>query len=147
MSSSGAWQVWSAFSGEAFDVGGLHEPVTNPSRITIPITGKYMFIAAMFIPCTSTTKVYLRIRKNGNDDTTIGYNGDNYVAADSNYYPLTLYSGASGSSGSQHAHVVSMDSCVATDYYEVQVFRGSSVDWWLTPTDNSEVRFEAMLVE
>lgn len=138
MSCSGAWQVWSSYSGEAFDVGGLHESITYPERITIATTGKYLFIASMFIPCTTTTRVYLRIRKNGDNNTTIGYNGDNYA--------ITGSAGWDATSGAQHAHVVAMDSCVATDYYEVQVFRGASANWWLTPLDSSEIRFEAMLV-
>lgn len=56
-----------AFDTEEYDVGDLHEPSTNPSRLTVPATGLYLAIARV---CWNTTNVTgslreIRINKNG----------------------------------------------------------------------------------
>lgn len=71
---------------ETYDVGGYHEGVTNPSRITIPTTGKYKLKGSVFIsfPAFVLTSPYgyvrLSIRKNG---TTTVYSGQEWIFRDS----------------------------------------------------------------
>jgi hypothetical protein len=132
----GSWQVWSAFSGEAFNVGSMHEAITNPARITIPTAGKYLLMASMFIPCKNPSALFLRIRKNGNDGTTIGYNGNNVSNSGNTQWNAT--------SGAQHLYVASLESCSVADYYEVQVFSNDGVMTWVSPSDSNGVRFEAV---
>ncbi|MFA6082665.1 MAG: hypothetical protein WC773_04655 [Patescibacteria group bacterium] len=63
---------------EDFDTDGMHEAVTNPTRITINLTGKYFVTATAFWGGSATGLRFLVIRKNGGatDLLTAGMGGN-----------------------------------------------------------------------
>jgi hypothetical protein len=59
-----------AFDSERFDTDGFHDPVTNNSRLTIPVTGLYFLWGNVAFAANSTGKRHLLIQVNGS--TNIG---------------------------------------------------------------------------
>ena len=96
------------FDVETIDVGGFHESVTNPSRITIPSgKGGYYLV------------VYAIVTSNG-DSTGIGAlykNGSRYNTT-SGYKSITI-----GNGGVVASSILSL---AAADYIEVAVYSGAS---------------------
>lgn len=68
--------TWTAisFDTEDFDVGGMAEQVTNPSRITIPAGegGKYLVTGIALWTANATGQRAIRLRKNGTTDLADG---------------------------------------------------------------------------
>lgn len=55
-----------AFDGETWDTGSLHSTVTNNSRITVPVAGKYVVQGlAMFAGGSTGTARYIALALNG----------------------------------------------------------------------------------
>lgn len=55
-----------AFDSEAFDTDDYHDPVTNNSRLTVPIDGYYLLVASVHFATNSTGFRALYFRVNGN---------------------------------------------------------------------------------
>ena len=53
-----------SFDAEDFDTDGLHEAVTNPSRITIALTGKYFVSTTTYWAVSAVGSRFLVVRKN-----------------------------------------------------------------------------------
>ena len=95
-----------AFDSEDFDTNALHDPATNNSRLTIPASqdGYYMMAAYYAQTAAQTTRVAMRLRKNGT--TTVSQNDI----------------GGGGLEGT----VLGIDNLVATDYVELVVVNGDT---------------------
>jgi hypothetical protein len=90
---------------ENWDTGTMHDLSTNPSRITIARTGKYIVEALVLIEGPSTTGIrQLAILKNG---ANVGYN-----------YGIPIASGCT-------IQLMTILDLVATDYLQVQVYQNS----------------------
>lgn len=103
-----------AWDTEAVDTGGLHEGVTNPSRITVPTGGDGLWLIGARVRFTSGSAATLRkayIRKNGST-----YIGESEVLQSTAALACTV-------------SLTAFDpAAAATDYYEVRVASGTSVD-------------------
>lgn len=65
---------------EVYDPSGLHDPVTNPSRVTVAVSGVYLVIARIRV--TSSGSWDGAIRRNGTTiETCPGQNGSITIAA------------------------------------------------------------------
>ena len=53
------------FDTERWDTGDLHSPTTNPSRFTVPLTGRYVVTASSCFDISATGMRHLYIRVNG----------------------------------------------------------------------------------
>lgn len=92
------------FTAERWDTASLHSTVTNTSRLTAPIAGKYLVSAAIEWTSNGTGSREMRLLLNG---TTI-------VAQD-------IRTGVSSSSNNLHMSLTTMVQLSANDYLEVQV--------------------------
>lgn len=93
-----------AFTAERWDTASLHSTVTNTSRLTAPIAGKYLVSAQIEWTSNGTGSREMRLLLNG---TTI-------VAQD-------IRTGVSSSSNNLHMSLTTMVQLSANDYVEVQV--------------------------
>lgn len=112
-----AYLPWSI---ETYDASGMHDPVTNPERITITVPGKYLVVARLHC---SLDGLQARVRKNRGatvlpasvfsrvaDDHVIASGIVDCAAADylevwafnSNAASRTIFSGANASSFQAH---------------------------------------------
>ena len=102
------------FDNELVDVGGLHDPVTNNSRITIPANagGLYLFLALLAPNGTSQWNSHqIRFRKNAVTNS-----------------PVSV-SPPSGASSPESMLLVFPIVCAAADYVEVQIVSGGAIDF------------------
>jgi hypothetical protein len=75
-----------AFDQESFDTDGLHDTVTNNSRLTAPIAGKYLVIGGVGDAAAASTSWRFTIRKDGtityaSAGPPYGANGDTTLSA------------------------------------------------------------------
>lgn len=102
-----------AFNTDSFDTDALHDTVTNNTRITVALTGKYLIGGNAYLNIsgvTAPTKVALRIMINGTSPL-IGYQD----------FPITT-----GDPTDPGVATSSLISLVATDYVELQSFVGGT---------------------
>jgi hypothetical protein len=76
-----------AFDSEEFDTAGLHDPTTNNSRLTAPISGIYAITANIGFTGNNTGERIVRLRKNGT--TTIQFDTENAVQGDTHFMGLS----------------------------------------------------------
>ena len=76
--SNNTWTAMS-FDSENYDVGDMHDPESNPSRITVPYDGYYFVYAKVgFAVGTANTARGIRIYVNGsNKNTFMGHTANN----------------------------------------------------------------------
>ena len=117
---SGSWQVV-ALDGESYDVGGLHDTVTNNSRITITSAGAYLVIAKITIDTNTTGIRVLAIYKGGSEQVRCDFvpSAGSVVSATiswidssgaaTNYYEMAVYQDSGWSrvysAGAQFCHL------------------------------------------
>lgn len=100
-----------AFDAEDFDVGTLHDTVTNNSRITVPTGGAgiWLFVAnVQFAVFNGTYRQTVQVGKNGT------FTGTSLVGVDQR----TIYSSGQGD---EWVQVVGLYTTADADYFEVRV--------------------------
>lgn len=95
-----------AWDAEDFDTDAIHDNVTNNTRLTVPMAGKYLITANVSFAFNATGTRLLRLRKNGASQ----------LAANS------LPSHASIGVGVGFAYIASL---AASDFVEIQAFQNS----------------------
>lgn len=108
---SQAVNTWNTttFTSELFDTDTMHDNVTNTSRITVPIAGKYLIIGGVGVDpanVTGPSESYGRIILNGGTVNNYGLSN--------NYVPST--------GTTVYVTCVALMSLAANDYVELQVF-------------------------
>ena len=113
------------FVGETFDTNSFHDNSTNPSRLTIPVTGYYRLWCNLELIAGAATNVVsvFEIRKNGSST----------VAQATHFHP--------GNSTDQVVQIGVMVSATAADYYEVRLLQASG-NTWTTRSTTGESFFE-----
>lgn len=94
-----------SFGAEQFDTDTMHDNATNPSRITVNTSGKYVIMCMAQWESNSTGLRNLQIKKNGSvvmGKTIVAVNGGQTVD-----------------------QLLWIDNAVATDYYEINVLQSS----------------------
>jgi hypothetical protein len=121
------------FGAEAVDTDGIHDNVTNNSRLTLPLTGKWLITGSIYSDIsgiTSPTKIAIRFLVNGSASPTYGY--------------MDLSTNVPTDPGLSSCAVISAS---ATDYVEMQAIVLGSAGTWATALGGAEiVRFSAFYI-
>ena len=99
-----------AWNTEAFDTDGLHDLVTNNSRITVALTGKYLVVVSISYTGHATGTRLVRVSVNGTDQPDIAQ------------LPLT------GSTETATLSGATILSLTANDYVEAKAYQTSGGD-------------------
>lgn len=110
------------FDTERFDLGGMHDTVTNPSRITVPAGGAGIYMIGASVRFTSDANQRMRILLNG---TTPLATTDHFY--DSGSGPTNL-----------HFSICTLYDLGVGDYVQVQVYTGSGEDVKKRSNDSPE---------
>jgi hypothetical protein len=116
------------FNSERYDVGNLHDTVTNNSRLTAPVSGKYVITTSIFYASNATGVRYLAIEHNGT--LTIAFDTRGAVSGDITGITIsTIYNLSAG------------------DYVRVWVYQNSGGNLNVSSTGNSSPEFAMALVQ
>ena len=118
-----------ALDEEKFDTGGFHDNVTNNTRLTVPIAGRYLFHGSNQFIANATGLRLMRVLKN---NTT--------VIAECGGWP------GDGSVGTR-CNVVGMEALAEGDYIELQVWQNSGGDLDSQFPDDFAPRFGMTLLQ
>jgi len=121
------------FNTETFDTDGLHDNVTNSSRLTFPLAGKWLVISHIYTDVSGTTvptKLATRILLNG--ATTIIY-----------AYQDIMLTGGPTDPGLSSSAIISV---AANDYVEMGAYVGATSGTWVAQFVAGLTAFEAFYI-
>jgi len=113
-STANAWTTITGWDSEQFDTDNMHDPATNPSRITVRTPGLYLFEASLYINGGVGEQRVARIIRNGSAS------GSEILGIGQN--ALTGYAGALSASWDVRLQAFGLWQAQAGDYFEAQYF-------------------------